>query len=896
MLYEDFDTAKNFLDGGEGHFRALCTQSVEISTNLRPSIQLREYQKEALGRLIYYLNDFQQRQQPVHLLFNMATGSGKTLIMAGAMLALYEKGFRNFIFFTRLSHIVEKTKINFLDPQSQKFLFADKVQIGQKDIRIRSVEKFGGVNTDDINVLFTTTANLHFMLNNAREGSLTLSEFEDLKVCLLADEAHNLSADTSKSLKGADRDDVISWESTVAKILESNHGENMLLEFTATARMDDFFPEVREKYADKAIYKYDLKQFRLDGYSKDVSTFEVDASLLDRALCAVLISQFRLKLAEKNGLKIKPVVLFKANRVNGPAGGIEDSQKEKIVVSKVFKASFENAIANLGPQKVDEILAIGHPLLAAAKTFFSNAHLSSSDIVREIQRDFSPQNSLTVDDEKGLQTKQFLLNTLESSTNGIRAVFATEKLNEGWDVLNLFDIVRLYDTRDAKANQPGPTTVQEAQLIGRGARYNPFAWETGDYDKRKFDKDLNHELRLLEELLFHSKTNPRYIQELRTALVESGISPEHAEKRSISLKSEIAQDSKWKKALIFTNSRERYLGNEVLSFAEANVQFDSEAEGNLYKLPTRTAIEIGIFTGSISVSEGVSLDVQYVKISSIPLNILRTALWDDRRGNFATLSRYFQGLRSTEQFLTDFGFLGSVSVKVSGLSSQLKKLTAEEMRFIARHVISKILDLAALEVREYVGSRTFRPRTIEEVFGVTKELKLDSSRDRERLQKCSDIDLSQADWFAQNEIWGTSEEKSLVSFLRESIPRIQRIYPDVLLFRNEMHFSIFSFEKGEAFYPDFLMIAGGIQNRTSEVFQIFIEPKGSQFLDSEKGFANSKEGWKQKFLLELTEKSKIIIENQKYRLIGMPFFNEGDVNPSLKETFSQVFSEKLNLG
>ncbi|MEZ4800086.1 MAG: hypothetical protein R2809_09995 [Flavobacteriales bacterium] len=35
-----------------------------------------------------------------------------------------------------------------------------------------------------------------------------------------------------------------------------------------------------------------------------------------------------------------------------------------------------------------------------------------------------------------------LLNTLEDENNPIRAVFA-QKLNEGWDVLNLFDIVRL---------------------------------------------------------------------------------------------------------------------------------------------------------------------------------------------------------------------------------------------------------------------------------------------------------------------------------------------------------------------------------------------------------------------------------------------------------------------
>jgi len=60
------------------------------------------------------------------------------------------------------------------------------------------------------------------------------------------------------------------------------------------------------------------------------------------------------------------------------------------------------------------------------------------------------------------------LNALEDRNNEIRVIFAVDKLNEGWDVLNLFDIVRLYDTRDGKDNKVGKTTMAEAQLIGRG--------------------------------------------------------------------------------------------------------------------------------------------------------------------------------------------------------------------------------------------------------------------------------------------------------------------------------------------------------------------------------------------------------------------------------------------
>ena len=57
----------------------------------------------------------------------MATGSGKTIIMAGLILYLYEKGYRNFLFLVNLENIINKTKDNFLNNQSTKYLFNDNI-------------------------------------------------------------------------------------------------------------------------------------------------------------------------------------------------------------------------------------------------------------------------------------------------------------------------------------------------------------------------------------------------------------------------------------------------------------------------------------------------------------------------------------------------------------------------------------------------------------------------------------------------------------------------------------------------------------------------------------------------------------------------------------------------
>ena len=68
-----------------------------LKDNLNPKFELRPYQEEAFARFfLCFEEDFDGKENPLHLLFNMATGSGKTLIMAGLILYLYEKVIETF--------------------------------------------------------------------------------------------------------------------------------------------------------------------------------------------------------------------------------------------------------------------------------------------------------------------------------------------------------------------------------------------------------------------------------------------------------------------------------------------------------------------------------------------------------------------------------------------------------------------------------------------------------------------------------------------------------------------------------------------------------------------------------------------------------------------------------
>ena len=72
--------------------------------------------------------------------------------------------------------------------------------------------------------------------------------------------------------------------------------------------------ELLEKYEDKLIYKYDLKAFRDGGWSKELDILRSNLSQEDRVLQALIVSQYRLKIAEKYHIRCKPVILFKAQK------------------------------------------------------------------------------------------------------------------------------------------------------------------------------------------------------------------------------------------------------------------------------------------------------------------------------------------------------------------------------------------------------------------------------------------------------------------------------------------------------------------------------------------------------------------------------------------------------
>jgi len=195
-----------------------------------------------------------------------------------------------------------------------------------------------------------------------------------------------------------------------------------------------------------------------------------------------------------------------------------------------------------------------------------------------------------------------------------------------------------------------------------------------------------------------------------------------------------------------------------------------------------------------------------------------------------------------------------------------------------------------MNTSEFKGTSLFEARVLWDVFK-NKKIKID--KDEVEQREFTEFNLETANWYGQNMFYGTSEEKSFISFINGIIDELKKKYSDIALLRNEKFFQVFDFDEGRAFEPDFVMLLKE-KNHKISIYQVFIEPKGDQFKDQQGRFENSKEGWKQKFLLDIEKQSKLQrdllmeAENKDFKLIGLPFYNE-----QLKKEFEKELENKL---
>ena len=859
-----------------------------IKENLKQNFELRPYQIAAFENFITYYEG-KLCQKPTQVLFHMATGSGKTLMMAGLMLYLYKQGYRNFLFFVNLSNIVEKTKANFLDSSSSKYLFNNEIVIDGERILVQGVENFQYADANAINICFSTTQGLHSNLWTTKENSISFDDFDNQKVVLISDEAHHLNVDTKKKKSKTEEEDYHSWQSTVEYIFHKNR-DNVLLEFTATCDLSN--PAIKAEYESKIVFNYPLANFYQDRYSKDIITFRRDLSLDDRSLMALILSQYRLKLFQDHRLFIKPVVLFKA---------------AKIADSKEYMVHFIEKISHLSGADIQRIKdnipqednsnqgnTNGSNIVQKAFEYFDRRQITLDALAQELRDEFSAEHCISVNDDKDAENKQLILNSLEDRTNPYRAIFEVKKLDEGWDVLNLFDIVRLYETRQSGGKKISPATIAEAQLIGRGARYCPFQLDDEQPKfERKYDNDVTNEMRVCEQLYYHCQNDHRYVTELHQALHEIGLDINNVVQREYKLKDSFKETDIYKKGLIFLNGRK-------LKSRKGVHGLTPRVKDNIYvysaPIGTGGADEVMDDKESSNIKIKVnSRKITIKEIADINYAIVNTALRKFPIYKFSVLKSYFPNLKSTREFITSDDYLGSVKIDIKSRQEDpdVKILYAAVMK-----VAGKIGEAISNIKETYEGSNEFSAQYINKVFhnktvnytNPQKNGGVGISQNDSSVPSEYKIDLAKEDWFAYTDNYGTSEEKAFVAYFKGYVDDLKKRYTEVYLVRNERVFHIYSFDNGDRFEPDYVIFLRKDETDGFEQIQIFVEPKGTHLLE--------KDSWKEDFLIQMQSDGKGVpvkkfVDDNKYLIWGVHFFNRDLRIKEFDDDFKTIVDDEI---
>ena len=799
-------------------------------------------------------------------------------------------------------------------------MFQPNIVIDDKIINVKKVDTFSNFD-DDIQIVFTTIHALHNSVYNIKEDCLFLEQLQKDDIIMLGDEAHHLNA-TTKKKKGQLETDLIfelsekasqdqvekSWEHTVIQLIlnkgkkEQNvTNQNALIEFTATVP-DNI--DVKEKYVPKTIAKFDLKDFLKAGYTKEINLVSSSFSKRKRVLQALLFNWYRNEIALKyNVPNFKPVILFRSKYIDKDQEN--NSQEDFDFFINLIKDlttedfNFLNEFDEEALFNITELYKKGQSRIIDIKRYMLENKLTANHIIKYLQGAFVERNCIITNSKKGTKTiekteveTERLLNSLEDKNNHIRAIFTVQRLTEGWDVLNLYDIVRMYDgqnTGGSNKGKSGSATTSEVQLIGRGVRYYPFEFEDKEKNKRKFDNLLNHDLRVLEEFFFHSDNDEKYLSDLKNELKRQELLPE---------KDRILKKYELKKSFIidnkdFYNKMKLYYNNQLVNpnkrkstLDEIKSTFDFEHRLDVFRI-NETTVNLEKKDDTTRFKQGVS-DSKTLSLKLI--NFERHIIWKainsiaKRSNSILRFSKLKEELNinSIDEILED-KLLGQFPIKlivpktVVGLDdvSNIDQL----------NVLIRFFEKVTFEIQTisnpYVGSEfELKPFATMDTWYKEKSI----------IEEVENVDLENElkdkDWYIYNGFSGTSEERNLISFLKDTMGNFENKYEKVFLLRNEEVYKIYDFEKGRGFQPDFLLF---LKSHEKELYyQVFIEPKGGDRI------SNDDSKWKEEFLKQISHKygiNKILkAENKDYVLFGLPLYNnQNDLD------FKKVVNENLEV-
>lgn len=818
--------------------------------------RLRPYQEEAVQRLMY-LNEQDESNLYNKLMFNMATGSGKTLVLAASVLYLFkEKGYQNFLFFVNSTAIVNKTYDNLTNTSSSKYLFnPEGIVIDGIVINIQVVDNYPVLPDENTIYLKLTTINaLHDKLNYPRENEITYEDLAQFPIVLLADEAHHLNVSTKKKgKKSTQQIEETNWEVTVDRIMKQNN-KNKLLEFTATVQLED---DIFEKYKNRILYRYDLKEFMQQGYSKNVTLLYASEENEHKILHALLMSEYKKYIADKNHITLKPVIMFQSTSIKG------SQEIHQMMLERLEQLTYE---------QLETVIDNGFKFYSGQNSIWSKVfsfykQTNLLKVLDDLKWDFNEQTTLNVNNDKDKEKNAQLLNNLEDPDNPIRAIFAVYKLNEGWDVLNLFDIVKVDEKKKVNKN----ATNAEAQLIGRGARYYPFIYENEKSYKRRFDNELS-DLKVIETLHYHTINDSSYIKNLHQSLTEAKVQTN----ADISEIHEGKVKNKFKKTDLFKFGK-IYVNKTIPTTAEDYKNLENYSASREYQKELFKVSESNLTQGIKSIAE----DRKEVKLR-LNKPLLQKALRSNPFFRYSNLKKYVPSITSMHTFIESKDFLGDLDISVTiPKEMDISDITAKQKLSVLNDYLSKLETKIKNNYLKVKGTTIFEGIKLSELIDDYVVEVNNVNRDVTDLEdQKRPKNMGQHDWYIYDKAIVNGLESDLIDLINYMMEELQKKYEEVYLIRNERKIKFREINGVRGFMPDFLLYL----KDNEYTYQVFVEPKGQHLLLNDK--------WKEQFMLSLNERDdiEVLAEDENVRLVGLCFYSDDSTK---RKEFKEYFNKEI---
>lgn len=434
----------------------------DLENNL--AFDFRYYQKQALAILGMFWNAPEDYYPPKRdaieevdghnipfYCFEMATGSGKTLLMAANVLYLLNKGIKDIFIIVKGKTIYDKT-IREFDINNKKSIFNKAMDYKYNLITGENYQNRSSNYDDNADFnLFVFNIEKFFeksgqtgektmkvtkpweesVWRDAKGYTISLSDFlKQKKIAIITDEAHHYQNKTSND------------------IIKLFYPE-VVLEYTATAQVTDAKRKIQ-----KRVYVYPVKQYIKDGFGKKIRAYgfdpihgtievrdQINNTDKERLVLGILTHLVKKKALNE---QLKPVLLLKCRSIDHSDELFKYINEEMALDDDFIRSAYDRIIQN------DEYNLI---TLIKDNVFIQDL----LDFIEDVS-----EKAFVIHSEN--RNNKDILDKFDNiETNTQEIVVQVDVATEGWNIDNVYTILIL-------TNNQGNVKTYVKQLIGRGLR------------------------------------------------------------------------------------------------------------------------------------------------------------------------------------------------------------------------------------------------------------------------------------------------------------------------------------------------------------------------------------------------------------------------------------------